>query len=150
MEVLMVKGRGRVWPLKAQKTWKSWIAPDGTKSWATFDAINLTRVTANGRAPLIGFTGGPWTLMAYMIEGGGSRTLYKAKTFLYTFPEESKQLLTAITNLSVDYMVKQVQAGAQMLQVFESWAGELDPECFHEFSGPYLKEIISDEVKLKR
>ena len=152
MEVLMVRGRGPVFPdpLKSPEDLKKLnMAPSVDKELGyVFDAINLTRMTANGCVPLIGFTGGPWTLMAYMIEGGGSRTLYKAKTFIYTYPEESKRLLTAITNLSIDYMVKQVQAGAQMLQVFESWAGELDPEYFHEFSGPYLKEMAK-QTKLK-
>jgi len=83
-----------------------------------FDALNLTRATIDGQVPLIGFCGSPWTLMAYMIEGGGSRTLSKAKTWLFRYPEASHKLLTAITNICVDYLTHQVVVGgAQLLQV---------------------------------
>lgn len=79
-----------------------------------FDAITLTRMELKGEVPLIGFTGAPWTLMAYMIEGGGSKTLAKAKTWLFKHPEESKALLQRITDVCVDYLVGQVKAGAQV------------------------------------
>ncbi|TFK73026.1 uroporphyrinogen decarboxylase [Pluteus cervinus] len=106
-----------------------------------FDAITLTRQGLNGEVPLIGFTGAPWTLFAYMIEGGGSKTLQKAKTWLFKYPEESKALLKRITDVCVEYLVGQVRAGAQLLQIFDSWAGELSPHDFHEFSYPTLKQI---------
>lgn len=79
-----------------------------------FDAITLTRKELKGQVPLIGFTGAPWTLMAYMIEGGGSKTLTKAKTWLWKYPEESKALLKRITDICVEYLVGQVKAGAQV------------------------------------
>jgi uroporphyrinogen decarboxylase len=79
-----------------------------------FDAITLTRKELGGRVPLIGFTGAPWTLFAYMIEGGGSKTLQKSKTWLFKYPEESKQLIHRIAEVCVDYLVAQVQAGAQV------------------------------------
>ncbi|KAG9044428.1 Uroporphyrinogen decarboxylase in heme biosynthesis [Tulasnella sp. UAMH 9824] len=106
-----------------------------------FDAITLTRKELKGQVPLIGFTGAPWTLMAYMIEGGGSKTLTKAKTWLWKYPEESKALLKRITDVCVEYLVGQVKAGAQALQVFDSWAGELSPHDFAAFSAPYLVAI---------
>ena len=106
-----------------------------------FEAITLTRTKLNGRVPLFGFVGAPWTLMAYMIEGGGSRTLSKAKSWLFNHPEESKRLLQRITDVTVDFLVGQVKAGAQLLQVFDSWAGELSPQLFNEFSLPYLLQI---------
>ncbi|KIO27089.1 hypothetical protein M407DRAFT_73640 [Tulasnella calospora MUT 4182] len=106
-----------------------------------FDAITLTRKELKGQVPLIGFTGAPWTLMAYMIEGGGSKTLTKAKTWLWKYPEESKALLKRITDICVEYLVGQVKAGAQALQVFDSWAGELSPHDFAAFSAPYLTAI---------
>ncbi|KAG9012221.1 Uroporphyrinogen decarboxylase in heme biosynthesis [Tulasnella sp. JGI-2019a] len=106
-----------------------------------FDAITLTRKELKGEVPLIGFTGAPWTLMAYMIEGGGSKTLTKAKTWIFKYPEESKALLQRITDICVDYLVGQVKAGAQLLQVFESWANELAPHDFAAFSAPYLAAI---------
>ena len=79
--------------------------------------------------------------MSYMIEGGGSKTLSKAKKWLYTHPDASHNLLQMLTNVNVDYLVGQVQAGAQMLQVFESHAEFLGPQLFATFCLPYLKEI---------
>ena len=79
-----------------------------------FDAITETRKGLNGEVPLIGFCGAPWTLFAYMIEGGGSKTLQKAKTWLFRYPEESKALLLRIADVCVEFLVGQVKAGAQV------------------------------------
>ncbi|KAI9034121.1 Uroporphyrinogen decarboxylase [Hyaloraphidium curvatum] len=106
-----------------------------------FDAITLTRQKLGGRVPLFGFAGAPWTLMAYMIEGGGSKTLSKAKGWLYRHPEASHKLLQKVTDVLVDFLVGQVRAGAQALQVFDSWGGELSPSSFTAFSLPYLSQI---------
>ncbi|CAJ0757081.1 12269_t:CDS:2 [Entrophospora sp. SA101] len=111
-----------------------------------FDAITMTRKELNGRVPLLGFIGAPWTLMAYMIEGGGSNTLSKAKTWLFKYPNESKRLLQKITDVAIDFLIGQIKAGAQMVQIFESWGGELSPNDFNSFSLPYLTQI-SNEVK---
>ena len=78
------------------------------------DAITLTRQGLQGRCPLFGFVGAPWTLMAYMIEGGGSKTLSKAKTWLFKYPHESHELLQRITDVIVPFLVAQVMAGAQV------------------------------------
>jgi len=106
-----------------------------------FDAITRTRMELAGEVPLIGFCGAPWTLFAYMIEGGGSKTFQKAKTWLFKYPEESKALLKRIADVCVDFLIGQVKAGAQFLQVFDSWAGELSPYDFETFSLPSLKYI---------
>ncbi|KAF8974329.1 Uroporphyrinogen decarboxylase [Flammula alnicola] len=106
-----------------------------------FRAITQTRTELNGEVPLIGFCGAPWTLFAYMIEGGGSKTLQKAKTWLFKYPEESKALLTRIADVCAEFLVGQVKAGAQLLQVFDSWANELSPYDFEQFSFPTLKYI---------
>lgn len=79
-----------------------------------FDAITRTRHGLKGEVPLIGFCGAPWTLFAYMIEGGGSKTLQRAKTWLFKYPEESKALLMRIADVCVDFLVGQVKAGAQV------------------------------------
>jgi len=79
-----------------------------------FEAITLTRKELKGEVPLIGFSGAPWTLFAYMIEGGGSKTLQKAKSWLYLYPSESKDLLYRIAEVCVGYLVGQVKAGAQV------------------------------------
>merc|ERR1719495_448931 len=78
------------------------------------------RKRLDGKVPLIGFSGAPWTLMSYMIEGGGSTTQSKAKRWLYEHPDASTTLLNILTDVVVDYLVVQAQAGAQLLQVFES------------------------------
>ncbi|PPQ65593.1 hypothetical protein CVT26_000542 [Gymnopilus dilepis] len=109
-----------------------------------FEAITQTRHELKGEVPLIGFSGAPWTLFAYMIEGGGSKTLQKAKTWLYKYPEESKALLLRIADVCVDYLVGQVKAGAQLLQIFDSWAGELSPYDFEQFSFPTLRHISTN------
>jgi uroporphyrinogen decarboxylase len=108
-----------------------------------YDAIAVTRHALGGRVPLIGFCGGPWTLFAYMVDGGGSRTFQHSKSFLYQHPEEAKHVLQTITDACVAFLVGQARAGAQMLQVFESNAGELSPEVFAEFALPYLAQIAS-------
>ncbi|KAK9476771.1 Uroporphyrinogen decarboxylase [Lipomyces japonicus] len=110
--------------------------------WA-LKAITATRIKLDGRVPLLGFCGAPWTLMVYMLEGGGSKLYRYAKTWLYKYPKESKELLSRITDVAVEFLAQQVVAGAQMLQVFESSGGELGPAEFQEFSLPYLLEIIT-------
>src|SRR5271170_2776914 len=78
------------------------------------DAITLTRTELNGRVPLFGFIGAPWTLLAYMIEGGGSKTFTKAKGWLYKYPQETKELLQRITDIAIDFLAEQIIAGAQV------------------------------------
>ncbi|TCD71272.1 Uroporphyrinogen decarboxylase in heme biosynthesis [Steccherinum ochraceum] len=108
-----------------------------------FEAITVTRKALDGEVPLIGFCGAPWTLFAYMVEGGGTKTFQKSKTWLFQYPQESKDLLLRIADVCVDYLIGQVKAGAQVLQVFDSWAGELSPHHFAEFSLPSLQRISS-------
>ena len=84
-----------------------------------FDAISLTRRKLDGRVPLFGFVGAPWTLFAYMIEGGGSKTLSKAKSWLFSHPKESHWLLQRVTDVVVDFLVGQAKAGAQVKYCFK-------------------------------
>ncbi|MCC6837255.1 MAG: uroporphyrinogen decarboxylase [Bacteroidia bacterium] len=105
------------------------------------DAIKLTKKELNGRVPLIGFAGAPWTIFAYMIEGSGSKTFSKAKKFLYTNPELSHVLLQKITDSTINYLKGQIIAGADMLQLFDSWAGILSPEQYKQFSLKYISQI---------
>jgi len=104
-------------------------------------ALQLTKKNLDNRVPLIGFAGAPWTLFAYMIEGSGSKTFSKAKQFLYTEPEMSHQLLEKITQSSINYLKGQVAAGADLLQIFDSWAGVLSEKMFYEFSLRYISKI---------
>lgn len=105
------------------------------------DALKLTKQNLNNRVPLIGFAGAPWTIFAYMIEGGGSKTFSKAKQFLYTQPELSHLLLEKITQSTINYLKGQVKSGADMIQLFDSWAGVLAPEQFYGFSLKYISKI---------
>ncbi|XP_069794969.1 uroporphyrinogen decarboxylase [Narcine bancroftii] len=152
MEVTMVPGKGPTFPEPLNEPvdlQKLQDKVDVTKKLAyVFQAITLTRHKLKGEVPLIGFTGAPWTLMAYMIEGGGSNTMSKAKRWLYQYPVACHKLLKILTNVIIDYLVGQVTAGAQALQVFESHAGHLGYEQFSEFSLPYLREIVQ-QVKEK-
>ncbi|XP_017120468.1 uroporphyrinogen decarboxylase isoform X2 [Drosophila elegans] len=124
------------------------LTPDGAVSRLGYvgDAITMMRHKLEGRVPLIGFTGAPWTLMGYMIEGGGSKTMSKAKAWLNDYPEDSKLFLNLLTDAIVDYLEMQVKAGAQMLQVFESSAEHLSKEQFLQWGTPYLKRIRDELV----
>jgi uroporphyrinogen decarboxylase len=106
-----------------------------------YDAILLAKKQLNNRVPLIGFCGAPWTLLAYMVEGSGSKTFSKAKKFLYTQPELAHQALEKITQSSIHYLKAQVKAGADLVQIFDSWAGVLSPEMYNEFSLRYISAI---------
>jgi uroporphyrinogen decarboxylase len=105
------------------------------------EAIALTKKELNNRVPLIGFAGAPWTIFAYMIEGSGSKTFSKAKQFLYTQPQLAHQLLEKITQSTINYLKGQVKSGADIIQLFDSWAGVLAPDQFYEFSLKYISKI---------
>lgn len=105
------------------------------------EAIKLTNRELNGRVPLIGFAGAPWTIFCYMVEGHGSKTFSEARKMLYTNPTLAHELLSRITQVTIQYLKAQIQAGAHMVQVFDSWAGILGTEQYAEFSLRYLKEI---------
>jgi uroporphyrinogen decarboxylase len=105
------------------------------------DAITLTRKELNGRVPLIGFAGAPWTLFCYMVQGEGSKDFNKAKGFMYQHPEATRHVMRELTNATIEYLQAQVDAGAQAVQLFDSWAGLLSPEDFNEWALPTLMEI---------
>jgi len=152
MECVMVPGKGPTFtsPLDSPEDLdKINLSPDVNKVLQyVYDAITLTRKTIGGKQPLFGFVGAPWTLMAYMVEGGGSKTYSKAKKWLYQYPEASEKLLDALTTVCIEFLVGQARAGAQVLQVFESHADALSPELFHKFTLKLLKRIAT-EVKSK-
>ncbi|KAJ2002051.1 Uroporphyrinogen decarboxylase in heme biosynthesis [Coemansia thaxteri] len=108
-----------------------------------YKALTNTRHALGGQVPLLGFVGAPWTLMAYMIEGGGSKTFAAAKTWLFAHRAAAHELLARLADVTARFLIGQVRAGAQALQVFESWAGELGPRDFAEFSLPYLARIAA-------
>lgn len=105
------------------------------------EAIKIAKKELNSRVPLIGFAGAPWTIFSYMIEGSGSKTFSKARAMLYSEPELSVQLLEMITESTINYLKAQIAAGADLIQLFDSWAGILPPDQYREFSLPYISQI---------
>src|SRR5678810_453740 len=149
LEVVMEEGKGPSLPktIKSQKDIDELNTGNAAEHLKyVLDALSLTKKELNGRVPLIGFAGAPWTILCYMIEGKGSKTWDKAKQFAYTQPHLAHQLLQKITSISIDYLKAQVKAGADTVQVFDSWAGALSPEDFKTYAQPYLFQI-ADAVK---
>ena len=107
----------------------------------TIDAIKVLKKELNGRVPIIGFAGAPWTIFSYMIEGGGSKTFSEARKMLYTEPVLADTLLDKITQSTITYLKGQIAAGADMVQIFDSWAGVLPADHYTEFSIKYINQI---------
>ena len=107
-----------------------------------YDALTLTKKQLDNRVPLIGFAGAPWTLLCYMVEGKGSKTFDKAKAFCYTQPEVAHKLLQNITTVTIAYLKQQVKAGADCVQIFDSWGGLWDKEGFAIYSLHYINQIV--------
>src|SRR5450755_1680295 len=149
VEVLMEEGKGPLLPhiIKTQKDIDALITDnvEDNLNYVT-KALTLTKQELNGRVPLIGFAGAPWTILCYMIEGKGSKTWEKAKQFCYTQPGLAHQLLQKITDTTIIYLKAQAKAGADVLQVFDSWSGCLSPADFKLFAQPYLLQI-ADALK---
>lgn len=149
MEVLMEEGKGPSLPsvIKTQKDIDALITDNAEEklSYVT-KALSLTKQELNGRVPLIGFAGAPFTILCYMIEGKGSKTWDKAKQFCFTEPEMARQLLQKITDATINYLRAQAKAGADVLQVFDSWSGALSPCDFKLIAQPYLIQI-ADALK---
>jgi len=108
-----------------------------------FEAMTLTRHRLNGRVPLIGFAGSPWTVFVYMTEGRSSRLFSECRKWLYTRPTESDDILRVLTHMTAEYLIRQAKAGAQLLQVFDSHGGVLCPKLWRRFSLPSLLTIAT-------
>jgi uroporphyrinogen decarboxylase len=106
------------------------------------DALRLARTSLRGRVPLIGFAGAPWTLMSYMVEGSGTKTFTRAKRFLVEQPRSAHALLERLATIVGRFLAAQAGAGAQAVQLFDSWAAALGPRDFREFALPYLAESV--------
>jgi len=109
-----------------------------------FESVTLTRQKLEGKAPLIGFSGAPWTLLTYTMHGKDSNGRTNALEFIKKYPEAADRILQNAEKLVVKYLIGKVEAGSQMLQVFDSWAGILSEEDFRRFSLPYLLQIAKD------
>ncbi|MBK7129549.1 MAG: uroporphyrinogen decarboxylase [Crocinitomicaceae bacterium] len=105
------------------------------------EAIKITVKELDGRVPLIGFAGAPWTIFCYMVEGEGSKTFSKSKKVMFTQPQLAHQMLQMITDVTIKYLKMQIEAGAAVVQLFDSWAGILGPAEYSEFGTKYVKQI---------
>lgn len=131
-------------PIRTEQQIRNLPIPDPEDELGyVMDAVRTIRRELNGRVPLIGFSGSPWTLATYMIEGGSSKTFSRAKTMLFEQPQMAHLLLSKISDSVVAYLNAQVAAGAQALMIFDTWGGNLSPALYHEFSLKYMSDIVS-------
>lgn len=145
LEVQMVEGKGPYLPdpIKTFDDLKRLKKPEVKESLGyVFDALALTKRTLAGRVPLIGFAGAPWTLLCYMVQGKGSKTFDEAKAFCFSQPQTAHAMLQMITDTTINYLKGQVEAGADAVQIFDSWGGLLSPADFEEFSLKYIRQIV--------
>jgi len=118
--------------------------PDPSESLAyVMDAVALIRKNLNGDVPLIGFSGSPWTLATYMVEGGSSKAFARIKAMIYGEPQTAHLLLDKLADAVIDYLNAQIESGAQAVQLFDTWGGVLAPDMFREFSLRYLEKIVA-------
>lgn len=152
LEVQLIESKGPVLPdpIKDINDLARIRVPDVHETLQyVFDAIHLIKKELNDRVPLIGFAGAPWTLLCYMVQGKGSKTFDEAKIFCYTQPETAHRLLQMITDTTIAYLKAQVKAGADVVQLFDSWGGLLGPDDFEAISLKYIRQIVAalkDEV----
>ncbi len=152
MEVQLVESKGPLLPepIRKAEDLERILVPDVAERLSyVFDAIKLTKSYLNGGVPLIGFAGAPWTLLCYMVQGQGSKTFDGAKAFCYTQPRAAHRLLQMITDTTIAYLKGQARAGADAVQIFDSWGGLLSPEDFEHLSLQYIRQIVNalkDEV----
>jgi uroporphyrinogen decarboxylase len=111
------------------------------------DAVKLIRRELNGAVPLIGFSGSPWTVATYMVEGGGSKDFAIIKKMMMAQPAVLHALLDKVALSVIDYLNAQIRAGAQAVQIFDTWGGVLSPHAYREFSLRYMQQIIAGLIK---
>lgn len=121
--------------------------PDMAKLQYVFDAVSSIRKALNGRVPLIGFSGSPWTLATYMVEGKGGTDFLNTKKLMYARPELLHHILEVNAQTIIQYLNAQIAAGAQAVMIFDSWGGALSHNAYIEFSLNYMQKIVSGLIK---
>lgn len=129
-------------PLRDEAAIHALRAPELDTLQYVFDAVRQIRIELNGRAPLIGFSGSPWTLACYMVEGGGSSDFRTVKTMLYQRPDLMHRLLQINADSVAAYLNAQIAAGAQAVMLFDTWGGILADGIYQSFSLAYLQQVI--------
>ena len=146
LKLFFVEGEGPKFehPIRSAKDIRKLPSPDVNESLRyVMDAISLTRRELDGKVPLFGFSGSPWTLATYMVEGGSSKTFGRTKKLLYQEPKLAHELLGKLANTVTDYLNAQIESGAQAVQIFDTWGGALSSKAYQEFSLQYMAQIVS-------
>lgn len=149
LELIESQGPKFLNPIRSRADIEKLATPDVSQALRFVeDAIRLAKRELRFRVPLIGFSGAAWTLFAYAIEGKGSKEFRRAKQMLFEQPKDAHSLLKKLAKVSIDYLLLQIEAGADAVQIFDTWAGLLSEEQYKEFSLQYIQETVQT-VKLK-
>ncbi len=151
MHLEMNEGEGPVFPnpIRTVDDAKLLKKIDPTKELKyVLDAVSLTKKNLDNRVPLIGFSGSPWTLLTYMVEGKGSKNFSEVKKLIYNNPDLAHAILDKLSNTIADYLSAKIEAGCNAVQIFDTWGGILSQKDFEEFSLRYVEKIIS-QIKRK-
>lgn len=146
MKLQIIEGSGPVFhtPVRTERVASKLKAIDPFKDLKyVLDAISLTKKELNGRVPLIGFSGAPWTLLTYMVEGEGTKSFSNVKKLIYNNPELAHNLLKKLTTAVAHYLSAQIKAGANAVQIFDTWAGILSPRDYLIFALKYVNQLIA-------
>jgi uroporphyrinogen decarboxylase len=146
LKLFFVAGEGPKFenPIRSTEDIKKLPSPDVNESLGyVMNAISLTRRELDGKVPLIGFSGSPWTLATYMVEGGSSKTFGRTKKLIYQEPRMAHELLGKLANTVTDYLNAQIESGAQAVQIFDTWGGALSAKAYQEFSLRYMAQIVA-------
>ncbi|MEE8339523.1 MAG: uroporphyrinogen decarboxylase [Xanthomonadales bacterium] len=146
MNLYFEEGKGPKFanPIKSSADIQKLPRPDVGESLAyVMDAVSMVRRELDGQVPLIGFSGSPWTLFTYMLEGGSSKTFSKSKQLIYQEPALAHMLLEKLADTVTDYLNLQIENGAQIVQIFDTWGGVLSDQAFKDFSLRYLTRIVA-------
>jgi len=152
LELRFAEGEGPIFdkPIKTQADVDRLFVPDmGTELGYVMDAVSTIRKDLNGSVPLIGFSGSPWTLATYMVEGGSSKQFGKVKGMMFDQPKMMHQILDVLADSVTAYLNAQIEAGAQAVQIFDTWGGLLTPRDYKAFSLNYMAKIVDGLIKEK-
>lgn len=135
-------------PVTTLKQIEKLAVPDmGSDLKYVTDAVSMIRQELDGSVPLIGFSGSPWTLATYMVEGGSTKNFSKVKKLMFAEPQAMHQLLDVLAESVIEYLNAQIEAGAQSVMVFDTWGGVLSPRDYQQFSLAYMEKIVNGLTK---
>ncbi|WP_019894993.1 uroporphyrinogen decarboxylase [Hydrogenovibrio halophilus] len=152
LQLRFAPGEGPIFdkPIRTDAEAKKLFVPDmASELGYVMDAVSTIRKALNGRVPLIGFSGSPWTLATYMIEGGSSKTFSQIKAMLYDQPQTLHHILGVLADSVTAYLNAQIEAGAQAVQIFDTWGGVLTPRDYDAFSLQYMARIVDGLIREK-